>query len=385
MSSDVQEFLQQMQTAAITSAPPMRRGVEEVVEAGRRRRTQQRLLRVGGAVVTVAAVTAAIALPRSFADGGPAPVPATVPSHSASPAPARPAAVYPAQPFAWGFRGYSAGEFTVSDPVLVTPGYQEMYVRRGAEISRMTGATKNTDLTAPAYSALLTVYRPGVFQPTRWAKAKPVEVNGHAARYSDDMRYHAGDDLGKFNNGPKSALAWQYAEDAWAVLTSTTPAVYTEAELLTVAAGLTPAPAKPAKTALRLTWTPPGYVLASGGITADYPNGATFMAANLMLVRSLPAYTALAEPVDAAATGTAWIRVSLYPVEFTEDSHQHPGKPATCNSVTHGLCYRMTVDQKYLYETTSSDGVSQDDLRHILDSAQVANPHEAESWFPLAP
>jgi hypothetical protein len=210
-----------------------------------------------------------------------------------------------------------------------------------------------------------------------------VQVNGRAARFGDDVPYH---ESGRNDGGgPKPALAWLYADDAWAVLTSTTPPGYTEAELLTVAAGLTAAPAAPATAALKLTWVPPGYVLASGGVTDDYPSGAPYMQANLTLVKTRPSYTALTEPVEAAATGTASVRVSLYPVEFTDDSHQFRGKPATCNPGNRNLCYRMTVDAKYLYEVVSSGGISQEDLRHILDSALVANPHEPGNWYPLGP
>jgi hypothetical protein len=374
MTGNVQDLLQRASATALATAPPMRRDVDDVVAAGRRRQARQRLLRTGGtAAATVVAVAATVALPRAF-DGAAPPSVASSASAPASPA----ALVYPPALFAYGLRGYTAGPFTVSAPVLVTPGYQELYVRRGDETLNLSDGSGRVVASAPSFSALVTVYRPGVFEPSRYAGGEPVRVNGRPGFFVSGAKYHAGGD-----QPGSTALAWQYADNAWAVASSVTLVQYTRAELTQIAAGLAGAPAGPATVALKLRWAPAGYVLTSVGATDDYPSGAPYMVSSLRLIRTRPAYTALTEPVDASATGSPTVRIALYPVEFTDDTHRRPGSAAYCNPGNADLCFRMTADGQYLAEVYSSGGLSQADLRRILDEAQFADPARPSTWFPV--
>ncbi|MGI5246759.1 hypothetical protein [Dactylosporangium sp. CA-139066] len=375
MSQNMQDLLQQARADALAAAPPMRSDVDQVVKAGRSRAVRGRLLRAGAGAGTAVAVAAALALPHAF--GG---APAQTPAAGAAPATAA-ALSYPQGTFAYGFRGYTAGVFTVSAPILVTPGYQEAYVRRGDEMETMYdgSAPGSVASSVPGYSALLTVYRPGAFQATRFSGAQAVSVNGRPGLYSPSVHYQPGD-----TSPSTGALAWQYADNAWATVASVTPDGYSKAEFVQIAAGLTAAPATTPKTPVKLTWTPPGYGLTSVGATDDYPNGGPYMVSSQRLIKTRPAYTGLTATVDASAAGSPTFRVGVFPVAYANSSKAHPGTASYCNSGNADLCYRMTPDGKYQIELHSSGGLSQADLRHVLDSAQVADPANPQSWFPIS-
>jgi hypothetical protein len=375
MSQNMQDLLEQARADALGSAPPMRRDVDQVVQAGRTRAVRGRLLRVGAGAGTAVAVAAALALPHAFG-GAPAATPA---APAASAAPAAPL-TYPADKFAYAFTGYQAGPFTVSEPILVTPGYQESYVRRGDEMENLYDGTKEDRVVAsvPGYSALLTVYRPGTFEPTRFNGAEAVRVAGHPGLYAPAVHYQPGDD-----SPSKGALAWQYAEDAWATLASVTPDGYSKAEFVQIAAGLAAAPPTTATSPVKLTWTPPGYGLTSAGATDDYPNGGPYMVSSQRLIKTRPAYTGLTATVDASATGSPTFRVGVFPVSFADNSHVRPGAASYCNDGNANLCYRMTSDGKYLIEISSNGGLSTADLRRVLDSAKLADPADRSTWSPV--
>jgi hypothetical protein len=384
MSQNMHDLLQQARADALSEAPPMRRDVEQVVAAGRSRVARGRLLRLGAGAGTAAAVAAAIALPHAFA--GPsaphavaasAPVPA---SPAAGTAVAAGPAVYPRSEFQYGFKGYRAGVFTVSAPVLVTPGYQESYVRRGAETFDLYDGDRPDRIaaSAPGSSARLTVFRPGAFQPTRFAGGEAVRVGDRPGLYAPGVHYEPGDD-----SPSRGALAWQYADNAWATVASVTADGYSKAEFLQIAAGLTAAPATAATVPLKLGWVPAGYRLTSVGATDDFPSGAVYMVSSLRLIVTRPAYTGLTATVDAAATGSPTVRVSVYPVEFTDASHRQPGRAAYCNPGNPHLCYRMTADGRYLVEADSDDALTSKDLLGLLDGAALADPARPSTWFPV--
>jgi hypothetical protein len=377
MSRNMQDLLQEARADALVEAPPMRRGVDQVVAAGRMRRTRSRLLRIGAGAGTAVAVAAAIALPHAF--GGTSAPPQAVGAPAATTAPAGPL-TYPSGAFAYGITGYRTGPFTVSSAILVTPGYQESYVRRGDEMENIYDGTKEEKVvaSAPGYSALLTVYRPGAFQPTRFNGTESVRVNGRPGLYAAGVHYQPGD-----TSPSKGALAWQYADGAWATVASVTPDGYSKAEFLQIASGLGGGAATTPTVPVKLAWTPPGYTLTSVGATDDFPNGGPYMVSSVRLIKTRPAYTGLTATVDASAAGSPTFRVGVFPVSFTDSTHQRPGAAAYCNSGNANLCYRMTPDGKYLIELNSSGGISTADLRRVLDEATLADPGKPATWFPV--
>jgi hypothetical protein len=377
MSADISELLRE----AKAGAPPLRHTADDIVAAGRRRRERRRMAWAGGgAAAVVAVLAAAVVVPQVVAGGRGDRV---APGASAAPAPDSGAAAapvsYPEALFAYGFKGYTVGKFEVSAPVLVTPGYQEAYVRKDGELLNLYGEGKKVVASTAGYSGMLTVYRPGVFKPTRFAKGEPVRVHGRPGFFATDVPYSTDPN----EPHPRPALAWQYADDAWAVVSNLTPTVYSRADLISVAEGLAGSAAYPATLAFKAGWTPAGYVVTSAGATDDSPNGAPYMVSSVRLVTARPSYRDLTEPVDASHAGKPTIRIALYPKEFTDGSHQKPGSAAYCAAGNHDLCFRMTPDGKYLAEVVGSGSQTQEELKRILDNLVFAPVQDRSAWFPV--
>ncbi|MEU7865211.1 hypothetical protein [Dactylosporangium sp. NPDC049140] len=374
--SNMQDLLAQARTDALAEAPPMRRDVDDFVTAGQRRRSRHRLLQGGGAAVaTAAAVFAALTVPAlSSAPAAPPATPAPVAAAGAG------AVAYPDAQWTYGFKGFTAGEFTVTAPEHITPGYQELYVRRGNEVSNLYGDNNSVVASSPLYSANITVYRPGVFQPTKFANAAPVKVNGRPGLFAASVMYIDSTDL-----APGVALAWQYADNAWAVASSVVQGKYNKDELVKIASAFAPAQVAPATVAIKATYAPAGYTLVSAGRTDDFPSGASYMSASLRLSKTVPSYTALTEPIDASTGHGPTVRIALYPVEFTDSTHQKPGGAAFCNSGNANLCFRMTADGKYLAEIYADGGaaIPQPELLKTLNGLQFADPKQPSTWFPV--
>jgi hypothetical protein len=377
MTQNMQDLLQQARSDALSEAPPMSRGVEDFVTEGRRRRSRHRLLQGGGAAaLTAAAVFAAVALPHAFGPDAPSGAPAAVGATGASAARAE---GYPQAPWTYGFGGYKVGEFTVTAPEHITPGYQEMYVRRGDEVSNLYGDGNKVVASSPLYSANITVYRTAVFQPSRFAQAEHLTVNGRPGLFVASLKYTEDSDL-----LPGVALAWQYADNSWAVASSVVSGEYNKEELLKLASGFAPAATAAATVAIKTSYVPAGYRLTSAGRTDDFPSGASYMASSLRLIKTQPSYSALTEPVDASTGHGPTLRIALYPVEFTDTTHQKPGGSSSCNAGNANLCYRMSADGKYLAEVYADGGsIAQSELTRTLDGLQFADPKQPSTWFPV--
>ncbi|MFB9408305.1 hypothetical protein [Dactylosporangium matsuzakiense] len=368
----MQDLLRQARNDALSEAPPMGRGVDDVVAEGRRRHGRHRLLQGGAAVATAAAVVAAIALPHSFA---------ARPGNVVAAPPAAAAVTYPTSDWMYGFKGYRTGDFTVTGAEHVTPGYQELYVQRGKQMSDLyDGVGGGVVASSPLYSANITVYRPGVFQPTKFANGEKVTVNGRPGLFASSMMYIDSSDI-----GPNVALAWQYADNAWAVAASVVDGEFNRAELLQLAAGLAPSPPAPVTVAFKTDYTPQGYSLTSAGRTDDFPSGASYMSASIRLSKTRPSYTSLTEPVDASLDHGPTVRIALYPVEFTDTAHRQPGGAAYCNAGNANLCFRMSPDGRYLAEIYADGGaaIPQSELLRTLRGVEFANPAQPSTWFAL--
>ncbi|WP_433055206.1 hypothetical protein [Dactylosporangium sp. CS-033363] len=372
MTQNMQDLLQQARTDALSAAPPMRRDVDDFVSEGRKRRSKHRLLQGGAAAtLTAAAVFAALTLPQALSS---TPPPAPV---GAAPAPL----AYPEAQWTYSFSGFKTGDFTVTAPEHITPGYQELYVRHGSENENMYDGTSGAvAASSPLYSAAITVYRPGVFQPSKFAAGEHVTVNGRPGLYLANAMYIDSADL-----APAPELAWQYTDGAWAVVSSVIGGRYNKADLLKLATGLTGAAATPATVAIKTTYTPAGYSLTSAGRTDDFPSGASYMAASLRLTKVQPSYASLTEPVDASTGHGPTVRIALYPTEFTDTSHRKAGSAAYCNSGNANLCFRMSADGKYLAEIHADGGanIPQGELLKTLDNLQFADPKQPSTWFPV--
>jgi len=207
---DMREILE----IAKEDAPPTRLGVDDIVAAGRRRRRWAVAQRAGGAVavLALAAVTATVLVvthgtPDRSADANRV----GSPPKTALPPPAPVAAPL----FTYTFGGFTSGRYRVVEPLEVTRAYQ---------VATVLGPAKDgdgKDITAAVGS--LTVYQPGVYDPAKVRGGQKLTVQGRDAYHAVLQR-----DLptGYFINGvptdvrsiPVDTLAWQWAENAWAVV-----------------------------------------------------------------------------------------------------------------------------------------------------------------------
>ncbi len=92
-----------------------------------------------------------------------------------------------APPFSYTFHGYTAGELKVSEPMLVTPGYQEAWIRRPYELVELEDDNGEVIDSRPGYDALLTVYRPGVYDPERYLGQERITVRGRDGFWAENV------------------------------------------------------------------------------------------------------------------------------------------------------------------------------------------------------
>ncbi|MER7004954.1 hypothetical protein ABT297_18175 [Dactylosporangium sp. NPDC000555] len=363
MRSELPELLRDARTAL----PPPRFDVEDAVAAGRRLRTRRRVGRTGlfAAVTVVAAVAIAAVAPRL---GVPA-VPAETGDAGAS------AFDYPAEPLVGNIRPFTGERFSLSGTVHVTPGYQVAEVTRPDAASVVTGPTESYRGFSFA-AGVVVVYRAGAFDPSAFAGGEPVPVGRRPGRYLPSLRLMAG-----LPDGP--ALAWQYADDAWAVVASTEQGrPMARDELAFVAAALRSGEPDAARLAFRLGHVPAGFTpqaagTADGSLTRSIP-GESYVS----LVKGAATYTSLAGPVSVPEAGGVrlpTIELTLYRSWYAKDTRA-PGE-AFCQRP--GLCYTSSPDGQWQIEAAGGPSVPDDELLRVLRSITVADPASPPTWHLL--
>jgi hypothetical protein len=400
MKQDLYDMLQ----AAKADAPPLQHSVDDIVAGGRRLQGRRRTLMAGGAsAAVVLAVAGAVVVPQAIA--GRTEAPAQTAAVASTPARPKPEATprpkpgwvmpvptlgpptgqpfsYPQGLFEYGYQGYTVGNFEIFDPQVVTPGYQESTVRKKGEMEDLWGDGDSIVASGPASTARLTVYRPGVFQPSRFKGQKSVTVAGRPGYFAKDLTYQPGAN----QPHPRPALAWQYADNAWATLHNQTPSVYSEKDLLTIAGGFGGSPARGATLAFRVSWVPAGYALTSTGTSDDYPNGALGMLSSTRFIKGSQSFDRLTHPISAEDSKASNIRVALWDTHWTDSRKAPSGQAADsafCNPGNKSLCYRMIDDGKYMIEVYSTGDESSADLRKIADGLTLADVENPATWFPV--
>ncbi|GAA2349392.1 hypothetical protein [Dactylosporangium salmoneum] len=265
-------------------APPPRLTVDDITAAGRhlaRRRRVALLSSIGGGA---AASIAALATTVVLVTGPTAPLTPAVDPHvlGSQAAIAVPTAFADTQPFVTNYRGYTAGDYLVSDPDLVTQAYQQSSIDIGLSV----GGAPNPSVATPATSAspavpsrapgllrggTLVVYRPGAFEPRDFEKGGEKVRVGSAVGV---LRYAGGptaptvspNELLKAQKASPTVptLAWQYTDSAWAAIYwSSWETVPDRDTLLAIAEGLTPAATRPFPVGFVPGPLPRGYQLLS--------------------------------------------------------------------------------------------------------------------------
>jgi hypothetical protein len=393
--------------------PPMRHSTDDFVTGGRRRRTRRRMVWATSAAGAVLAVATATVVPQMIV--GKRDVAASD----------QEVMVYPVSAFDYTLSGYTVGDIEVSDPVNVTPGYQQARIRRADETQEYDLGDGTSERVLVSRS-VLTLYRAGVFDPVRFEGAESVSVGGAAGLYAD------------------SALAWQYGPDAWAVIDAG-PGHLSRADMLRVAAAMRTGPNRPATLPWRMSYLPAGYHLSSIGVTADDQLvGAHLQQGDARFTMATEDYSALTEPLS--GNGLANLRVKVYPRSIGDSflarvdwsagqspsvdasgspswdpsnapayvpsydasyepsmsasdwpSYSSSSEPSEGASGPSGqtavappfcvpgrsVCYRYTADGTYLIEATATADGSGEELLKVLRGMRVDDPVDSTTWSEL--
>ncbi|MDG4803263.1 hypothetical protein [Micromonospora sp. WMMD980] len=406
--------LRELVDAVTGDEPPLTRTADDIVAAGRRaeRRRRAGFASAGAAGLVAVAVTGAFVLP---ALGGGRNTPA-------APAPAGAAASRPAVatwatggPFTFTFQGYDAGTLHVQDPIVTSVGYQiaSVYSDRhtsndkpltAEEAEAQGGTLERTKASAggkPSLWAYLTVYRPGVFDPAGIKDGRRVTVAGHKAVQA---RLPVGlDPRNPVDEGNK-LFAWEYADNAWAAVTSfsSDAATPTFADLGGLVDGLKPSRPTPAKVPFTVGYVPAGYVPLQTGTHAmpglsgiataragDY-GGATY-------TRPAVPSTGLTAPYD-AVEGTIADGFHIFVTPSTS-SNQAP-EPGTTRCydgsdrrvpdggpAVGGFCNVWNADGTVALQVSASglgDKLPRAELEKVARGITVADVEDESTWTPAA-
>jgi hypothetical protein len=382
MTNDVRELFEAVQA----SAPPLRHTVDDVVAGGRRVRRRRRAVWATGAgtAAAVVAVAVAVAVPQIFTGGGGRTLTPAAPRlpAAATTAPVEAAPVqYPQAPWDFTLTGYQVGPFAVSDAVHVTPGYQQAAVVKDG-FSNQFEDSKHVVRTYTMAQAVITVYRPGAFKPDNFKAGTAVTVNGRPG-LQGDVGYLKSDK----SDVEQRALAWQYADGAWAVLSApaSTDAATPKAEpvqgmtrqqMIDVASGLRSGPPKTATLPYTVGHLPSGYKLTAVGPRGEYPFGAGIGISWARYTKDVSSYTGLTEPVISIYQQSWGIRLSVGPAW---DSNYPPAAGDKASCPESGLCYRTLPGGTFKVQAEGG-GESDAELKRVLDGLTFADPTKPETW-----
>ncbi|MFD1372330.1 hypothetical protein [Actinoplanes sichuanensis] len=396
--------MHELLASAHEGEPPMRHSTDDFVTGGRRRRTRRRMTWVGSAAGTVLAMAAVTFVPQMIV------------GNRTVPASGRPVMFYAVTAFNQSISAFEVSDIEVSDPVNVTPGYQQSAIRRVGEATRYERGDGLTE-QVPKSESVLTVYRPGVFDPARFGDAESVAVGSEAGRYSADER----------------SLAWQYAPGAWAVIHSGQGHL-SKADMLRLAAAMRTTPDRPATLPWRMTYLPAGYHLSSMGTNPDFAvTGDQLQRGAARFTKEPEEYASLTQPLT--GDGLSNLRVTVYPRWVAESqltgflwagaqadpsggpsfdpspgvsdwpsyepsyepsfepSHWPTYEPShTPPSATdvepfcvpdQSVCYRVTADGAYVVEATATAEPDGTELLKVLRGMRIADPDDTSTWSVL--
>jgi hypothetical protein len=364
MKLELSDLLQE----AKSDAPPLRYDASTAVEAGRRLRRRRRST---WAVAGIAVAVTAIAVPRVFVGDHSVPT-------AESPAPVAPF-VYPAGAMVGNIKSFQVDGFTVTGTVQVTPGYQIANV-----LAKDDGGGDAIDANGDKHAvvhaaAVVAVYRAGAFNPKAFTSGTPVTINGHhgfVASYQFNLFQ------------PAPAVAWQYADGAWAVVAKAQDGPIDEDGLIAVANGVTSTAPAATTVAFRTTYLPDGFRPTAAGTVDWQLTVMTPGQSYLELHKGGFAYRNLTMPVyDDPVVGKKsmpMIALTVYPAWSAKYSPPAgtPKDGAFC--VPDSLCYRATDDGKYQIEANGGGTLPDSELLKVVKGITFADPGNPSTWTPLA-
>ncbi|WFE26631.1 hypothetical protein O7623_25565 [Solwaraspora sp. WMMD791] len=370
--------MQDLVDLATSESPPPRYSVDDIVESGRRAQRRRRFGWLTAAATPAAAGVAAAVMAPSLLGGASPPVTGDPVGEAAG---AAQAAAVPGPPFTYTFTGYRVGKLRVADPVIVSTAYQLTRVYADGmttnDMSEKGDSGLNPWRDEPSLHAYLTVYRPGAYDPTTLVDAQSVTVAGRPG-LELNRRW--------LNWAAYRTLAWEYAENAWAVIDSMSDnaSMPSAEDLRDLAAGWRPAPPTPATVPITMDYVPPGYSLDEAAMhTMTGLNGIASARngdyAGLLFSSPAQPTTGLTEPygtgLDEGPPGSFFIYVGP-----AENSNQKPSPGITCLV---GFCNRWYADDSVNVQVASSGRLSNAEMTKILDGISVGNVHDDSTWIEV--
>ncbi len=385
--------------AATADAPPPVHTTDDIVAAGRRaeRRRHVGFASVGAAGtagLVAVAVAGAVVLPSSAARRPSTPRPAIVGAASNG------TSVQWTQtaPFTFSFRGYDAGRFHVQDPIVASTAYQISSVYEDGHTTNdrpvspddASGQTKDKKAQGsdPTLYAYLTVYRSGAFDPSRINGGTALTVAGHKAI---EATLPAGLDPKNATVPGNKELAWEYTDNAWAVVTSVSGSSDDPsfADLGGLVTGLKPGTPQPAKLPFTVGYVPAGYQPVQIGVHAmpgldgiaaaregDY-GGATY-------ARPTPATSGLSAPFDSP---DGMIKGSFNIFVTPSGSSNQKAQPGRTACYTGGFCNVWSADGTVQIQVSDEDtgaNLPASELTRIAQSIKVADVTDETTWTAAA-
>lgn len=377
--------------------PPLTHTADDIVAAGRRaeRRRRAGLASAGAAGLVVVAVAGAFALPALTGRNATGPdtggaVPAAAPEPAA---------------FDFTFKGYDVGKFHVKDPIVVSTAYQMSSIYLDGRFTNdqsVSGAVSTSTLahnrSRPRLNAFLTVYRPGAFDPKGIEKGTELTVAGRRAVqattqvYSEPPAVPGGDKL----------LAWEYADNAWATVTSQSNDADAPsfADLATLVPGLKQSPARPATLPFTVGHVPDGYQAVQVSSHASIGLGGINLARDgvygaVEYGREAPPTTGLTKPWEqgeqAQRSGTFTITV------LPSEKANAPVEAGKTQCFKWHACSVMSADGKVVIEvsaggagtpsrssTPSRVDLADAELTKIATSVKLADVAQDSTWTPAS-
>ncbi|WP_223884156.1 hypothetical protein [Micromonospora craniellae] len=368
----------------------MSRSVDQIVAAGRR---AERRRRAGFASAGAAGLVAAVVAGTFALTPGTSATPEQANTIVAGAAPGAEATWPDAPPFSFTFRAFDAGPLRVQDPVVVSTAYQiasvymdgktthdrpvdddsEQPDRRDGKRPPVAGGNS----PGGTLFAHLTLYRPGAFDPAGITGGTSSTIAGHQAVESTV------EPAGR-------QLAWEYADDAWAVVTAYTsspePSI---ADLSVLVTALKPSPATPATLPFRVGYLPAGLTPVEVGTHAlpGMDGIAQARAGNyggVTYADPAPATTGLTRPYgDPERIGIPdSLSISVTPA--SSSNQQAKAGQTECHQATDApFCNRWTSDGAVQVQVLSTAGLSLAELTRIAESVEVADVDDELTWIPV--
>ncbi|MFC7531857.1 hypothetical protein [Actinoplanes sp. GCM10030250] len=346
------------------SAPPPHTTADDIISSAQRLRRR----RTTGSAVTFLAVVAAAVTLLSGTPGAQV-SPAAIPSMAASPAPLGPNLAVPSGPLPI-YGEYITKDHRIGPTSQLAAGYQEVPVYR-------------TDASDQVTDGIITVYRPGVYDPANFGQSDatltysapfPVDV-GLRPGTGRDLTYRWPGDTGPLIT--RTALAWQYAPDAWATFSpERRPSTLTRNDAVRIAMLLDQAPPgkRPARAPYRIGFLPANWQVAA---VTETPEARSDLVSEVFLVNGPQPGISLSTPIN---MGLPVLRIATLKGE--PDDPALRGRNGTHCYDTQSTC--VLVHGGYHLEITDLTGaLSTPDFRRIanaLTPSDIANP---TTWPPV--